>query len=125
MSLATTTDTAAIKPAPLSKYEIQRNEPHAAAQVRSDAKRREKNAPRRDDMAQAAYCVLLMMFNDRLSDTLHGRSIRGSKWLCFCRENMTGFLLQIKRSWITIPTCSSDMPAFAPSTRTSTCSVTR
>ena len=37
MSLATTTDTAAIKPAPLSKYEIQGNERHAEAQGRSDA----------------------------------------------------------------------------------------
>ncbi|TXM66908.1 hypothetical protein FV226_22790 [Methylobacterium sp. WL12] len=63
MSLATTTDTAAIKTVPLSKYEIQRNERHAEAQGRSDAKRRGKNAPRRDDMARAAYYVLLMMFN--------------------------------------------------------------
>jgi hypothetical protein len=32
MSLATTTDTAAITPAPLSKYEIMRNERHHADQ---------------------------------------------------------------------------------------------
>ncbi|MCJ2008082.1 hypothetical protein [Methylobacterium sp. J-092] len=64
MSLATTTDTTAIKPALLSKYEIQRNERHAKAQIRSDAKRREKNAPRRDDMARAAYYALMMFYEE-------------------------------------------------------------
>ncbi|MCJ2074731.1 hypothetical protein MKK68_03570 [Methylobacterium sp. E-016] len=64
MSLATTADTTAITPAPLSKYEIQRNERHAASQAASNAKRRSKNAPRRDDMARAAYYALLMMVVD-------------------------------------------------------------
>lgn len=62
MSLATTTDTATITPARLSKYEIQRNERHAASQAASDAKRQGKNAPRRDDIARIALFILLMQY---------------------------------------------------------------
>ena len=64
MPLATTTDTGAVTPARLSKYEIQRNERHAASQAACDEKRRARNAPRRDDMARAAYYALLMFYQE-------------------------------------------------------------
>jgi hypothetical protein len=70
MSLATTTDTAVIKPAPLSKYEILRNERHAEAQVRSDAKRWGKNAPRRDDIARIGLFLLLMQYRKSKDEAL-------------------------------------------------------
>ena len=76
MPLATDTDT--ITPAPLSKYEIQRNERHAASQAASNAKRRAKNAPRRDDMARAAYYALLMMFCDPKTAPREKARLRGA-----------------------------------------------
>jgi hypothetical protein len=78
MPLATTTDTTAITPAPLSKYEIQRNERHAASQAASNAKRKAKHAPRRDDMARAADYVLLMMFNDPKVSIEERTQLRGA-----------------------------------------------
>ena len=68
MQLATTTDTAAIKPAPLSKYEIQRNERHAASQAGSDKKRKGKNAPRRDDIARIGLFLMLMQYRGSKHD---------------------------------------------------------
>ena len=43
-----------------------RNRLHAEAQVRSDTKRRERNAPRRDDLARAAYYALLLAYREAL-----------------------------------------------------------
>lgn len=43
-----------------------RNRLHAEAQGRSDTKRRERNAPRRDDLARAAYYALLLAYREAL-----------------------------------------------------------
>ncbi|MBA9069883.1 hypothetical protein FHR71_003644 [Methylobacterium sp. RAS18] len=43
-----------------------RNRLHAEAQGRSDNKRRERNAPRRDDLARAAYYALLLAYREAL-----------------------------------------------------------
>ena len=64
MPLATKTDTSPIKPPRLSKYEIEFNERHAASQAVCDKNRRDRNAPRRDDMARAAYYALLMFYEE-------------------------------------------------------------
>ncbi|TXM91173.1 hypothetical protein [Methylobacterium sp. WL116] len=64
MPLATTTGTPVVKTEPLSKYEIDRNERHATSQAGSNAKRKAKNAPRRDDMARAAYYALMMYYEE-------------------------------------------------------------
>ncbi|MCJ2075649.1 hypothetical protein MKK68_08280 [Methylobacterium sp. E-016] len=70
MPLATTTDTAAVTPAPLSKYEIQRNERHGASQAASNTKRRGRNAPRRDDIARIGLFLLLMQYRKSKDEAL-------------------------------------------------------
>lgn len=55
-----TPNTRAPKPVRRSKYEIERNERHAAVQKVGDDNRRSRNAPRRDDLARAAYYILLL-----------------------------------------------------------------
>ena len=49
------------EPARRSKYEIECNERNAAVQMVGDKARRERSAPRRDDLARAAYYLLLLM----------------------------------------------------------------
>ncbi|MCJ2005503.1 hypothetical protein [Methylobacterium sp. J-092] len=70
MPLATTTDTTAITPVPLSKYEIQRNERHAASHAASNAKRQGRNAPRRDDIARIGLFLLLMQYRKSKDEAL-------------------------------------------------------
>ncbi|MCJ2123130.1 hypothetical protein [Methylobacterium sp. J-077] len=43
-----------------SRHETEALERHAAAQLRSEAKRKARNAPRRDDLNRAGYYILLL-----------------------------------------------------------------
>lgn len=45
-------------------YTVRRKRKRAEAQARSVAKRKERNAPGRDDLGRAAYYVLLGLFSD-------------------------------------------------------------
>jgi hypothetical protein len=68
MPLATTAGTPVVKTEPLSKYEIDRNERHATSQAGSNAKRKAKNAPRRDDIARIGLFLMLMQYRGSKHD---------------------------------------------------------